>query len=36
MEAPDSVRIANQERVPEQFRAIVEEYYRSISKSKRQ
>jgi DNA repair exonuclease SbcCD ATPase subunit len=34
MEEPDSVRLANQERVPERYRAIVEEYYRSISKSK--
>jgi hypothetical protein len=28
------VRLANQERVPERYRALVEEYYRSISKSK--
>ena len=35
MEEPDTVRLANQERVPERYRAIVEEYYRSLSKSKR-
>ncbi|MBI3933750.1 MAG: hypothetical protein HY316_03605 [Acidobacteria bacterium] len=35
IEEPDSVRLANQERVPERYRAIVEEYYRSLSKSKR-
>jgi hypothetical protein len=35
MEEPDAVRLATQERVPEKYRAIVEEYYRSISKSKK-
>jgi len=35
MEEPESMRLANQERVPERFRAILEEYYRSLSKSKR-
>jgi hypothetical protein len=34
MEEPDSVRMATQERVPERYRAIVEEYYRSLSRSK--
>jgi hypothetical protein len=34
MEEPDSVRMAIQERVPERYRAIVEEYYRSLSRSK--
>jgi hypothetical protein len=35
MEEPDAVKLATQERVPEKYRAIVEEYYRSISKSKK-
>lgn len=32
-EKSDPVRLAGQERVPERYRAILEEYYRSLSKS---
>jgi hypothetical protein len=35
MEQPESVRLATQERVPERYRAIVEEYYRSLSRTPR-
>jgi hypothetical protein len=35
LEGPDTVRLATQERVPEQYRAIVEEYYRSLSRTRR-
>ena len=31
----DPVRLANQERVPERYRAILEEYYRSLSRGSR-
>ena len=35
MEQPETVRLANQERVPEKYRSIVEEYYRSLSRTPR-
>lgn len=34
-EKSDPVRLAGQERVPEKYRGILEEYYRSLSKSSR-
>lgn len=35
METPEAVRLATQERVPEKYRTIVEEYYRALSRSER-
>ena len=35
METPEAVRLATQERVPEKYRSIVEEYYRALSRSGR-
>ena len=32
MDQPEAARIASQERVPERYRSMVEEYYRSISR----
>ena len=31
---PEAVRLAGQERVPEKYRSLVEEYYRSLSRKK--
>jgi hypothetical protein len=31
---PEAVRLAGQERVPEKYRTLVEEYYRSLSRKK--
>jgi len=35
LDRPDAVRTASQERVSEKYRALVEEYYRSLSRTKR-
>ena len=35
MDQPESARVASQERVPERYRSMVEEYYRSISREKK-
>ncbi|MBI4458688.1 MAG: hypothetical protein HY648_01350 [Acidobacteria bacterium] len=35
LDRPDAVRMAGQERVSDQYRSIVEEYYRSLSRTKR-
>ena len=36
MDQPEAARVASQERVPERYRIMVEEYYRSISREKKQ
>ena len=36
MDQPEAARVASQERVPERYRSMVEEYYRSISRGDRQ
>ena len=35
MDQPEAARVASQERVPERYRTMVEEYYRSISREKK-
>jgi hypothetical protein len=36
MDQPEAARVASQERVPERYRTMVEEYYRSISRQRQQ
>jgi len=35
LDQPEASRVASQERVPERYRSMVEEYYRSISREKK-
>ena len=35
LDQPEAARVASQERVPERYRIMVEEYYRSISREKK-
>ena len=36
MDQPEAARVASQERVPERYRSMVEEYYRAISRERQQ